>query len=102
MLGKDLAPYVPTTAVALLALRDRAGEPVVIEALQFLERHATSERSATALGLVSLALRAHGRDTTTVGTALLEQLPVAAALGNHAAAAIALYALSRDDGASAF
>ena len=28
MLGKELAPYVPTTAVALLALRDRGSEPV--------------------------------------------------------------------------
>ena len=38
MLGKELVPYVPTTAVALLALRDRGNEPVVTEGLAFLER----------------------------------------------------------------
>jgi hypothetical protein len=97
MLGKDLVPYVSTTAVALLALRDRASEPVVIEGLEFLERRATSERSAMALGLASRALRAHGRDTTAVRVALREQLPMTAALGNHAAAAIALYALNGND-----
>ena len=66
MLGKELVPYVPTTAVALLALRDRGSEPVVTEGLAFLERHSTSERSAMALGLASRALRAYGRDTTAV------------------------------------
>ena len=50
MLGKELRPYVPTTAVALLALQDRGSEPVVTEGLAFLERHATSERSAIGAG----------------------------------------------------
>ena len=102
MLGKELAPYVPTTAVALLALRDRGSEPVVARALAFLERHSTSERSAMALGLASRALRAHGRDTTTVRAALREQLPITLALGNHAAAGAALYALLNGDGTSIF
>ena len=102
MLGKELAPYVPTTAVALLALRDRASEPVVMQGLAFLERHSTSERSAMALGLASRALRAYGRDTTAVRAALREQLPITAALGNHAAAAAALYALMDRDDPSAF
>ena len=56
MLGKQLATDVPTTAVALLALRDRSSEPFVNEGLEFLERHATSERSAMALALASRAL----------------------------------------------
>ncbi len=98
MLGKELAPYVPTTALALLALRDRGSEPVVKQGLEFLERHATSERSAMALGLASRALRANGRDTTAVRAALREQLPITVALGNHAAAAAALCALMDNDG----
>jgi hypothetical protein len=102
MLGKDLMPYVPTTAVTLLALRDRSSEPVVTEGLTFLERHATSERSAMALALAARALRAHGRDTSAVRAALRNQLPITAALGNHAAAAAALYALTNDDEPSAF
>jgi hypothetical protein len=97
MLGKELAPYVPTTAVTLLAMRDRFSEPVVAQGLEFLEQHSTSERSAVALGLASRALSAYGRDTTAVQTALREQLPITVALGNHAAAAAALYALMNDE-----
>jgi hypothetical protein len=102
MLEKDLAAYVPTTAVALLALRDRAREPVAAEALSFLKRHATSERSAMALGLASRALGAYGYDTTAVRAALREQLPITVALGNYAAAAAALYALTNSDDPAAF
>jgi hypothetical protein len=93
MLGKELMPYVPTTAVTLLALRDRGTEPFAIEALAFLERHATFERSATALSLASRALRAYGCNTEAVLAALRRQLPITLALGNHAAIAAALYAL---------
>jgi hypothetical protein len=102
MLGKDLRPYVPTTAVTLLALRDRGDEPVVAEALEFLERHSTFERSAMAMGLASRALRAYGRDTTAIHAALREQLPITIALGNQAAIAAALYALMNDDDPSTF
>ena len=102
MLGKELAAYVPTTAVALLALRDRGSEPIATEALAFLERHSTFERSATALALASRALRAYGRDTTAVHAALREQLPITVALGNHAATAAALYALMNANDAAAF
>jgi hypothetical protein len=97
MLGKELAAYVPTTAVALLAMRDRSSEPFVIEGLDFLERHATSERSAMALALASRALDVHGRDTAVVRAALQEQVPMTVTLGNHAAIAAALYGLMNDD-----
>ena len=97
MLGKELVPYVPTTAVALLAMRDRGSEPIVSQGLSFLDRHATFERSAMALGLASRALAAYGRDTEPVRSALSEQLSITVALGNHAAMAAALYALSSND-----
>jgi hypothetical protein len=102
MLGKELAPYVPTTAVTLLALRDRDRGQDVTDGLAFLERHSTFERSAMALGLASRALRAYGRDTTAVRAALREQLPITVALGNQAAVAAALYALANGDDSSAF
>jgi len=102
MLGKELVPYVPTTALALLALRDRGSEPLVKQGLEFLEGHSTSERSAMALGLATRALRAYGHDTTAVRAALLEQLPITVALGNQAAAAAALYALTNSDVHSTF
>jgi hypothetical protein len=101
MLGKELAPYVPTTAIALLAMRD-SEEPMIAQGLQFLERNATTERSAMALGLTSRALRAHGRDTMALQAALQEQLPITVALGNHAAVAAALYALTNRNDSSAF
>jgi hypothetical protein len=102
MLGKELAPYVPTTAVALLALRDRDRGQHVTDALAFLERHSTFERSAMALGLASRALRGYGRDTTAVRAALREQLPITVALGNQAAVAAALYALMNGDDPATF
>lgn len=102
MLGSDLAPYVPTTAIALLALRDRSSEPAVVAGLDFLERHSTSERASIALALAARALRAYGRGTEAVIAALREQLPITLALGNHAAAAAALYALRNVDAAAAF
>ena len=50
MLGQELEPYVPTTAVALLAMQDRRTHPVVDRSLNYLEKHATSERSGHRVG----------------------------------------------------
>jgi len=55
-----------------------------------------------ALALASRALRAHGRDTTGVCDALRHLLPITASLGNHAAAAAALYALRHADTPATF
>ena len=62
--GKDLLPYVPTTALALLALHDRRNEPVVVRGLEQLERDVLSERSAVALSLAIICLRVYGRQTS--------------------------------------
>jgi hypothetical protein len=62
--GQDLVPYVPTTALALLALRDRPNEPVVIRGLEQLQRDVLSERSAVALSLAIICLRVYGRPTS--------------------------------------
>ncbi|MEZ5319348.1 MAG: hypothetical protein R2752_18250 [Vicinamibacterales bacterium] len=61
VLGQDLRAYVPTTALALLALQDRASEPAVGLSLSWLDRHALAERSAMALALAALALAVHRR-----------------------------------------
>jgi hypothetical protein len=102
VLGKDLRPYVPTTAIALLALQHRRDHPVVERSLDYLEEHATSERSGTALALALLALRTYGRRDDAVRSALIEQLPVTMALQNHAAVALAAYALSSEQTYAAF
>jgi len=94
MLGQDLRPYVPTTAVALLALLDRRSESVVKRSTDYLERAATSEPSGVALSLALVALRALGRSIDATRAALLEQIPTTLALKNHLAVALTLCALT--------
>jgi hypothetical protein len=100
-LGQELKPYVPTTAIALLAMQDRA-HPAVERSLNYLEQHATSELSGTGLGLALLALRAYGRQDDRVRAALIDQLPITMELRNHAAIALAFYALGPEQAHAAF
>jgi hypothetical protein len=97
MLGQELKPFVPTTALALLSLQDRQSLAEVARSVAFLEREATSERSGAALSLALMALRAYGRPTDVVQTALLAQLPITMNLGKIASAAMSVYALSEGD-----
>ena len=97
MLGQDLKPFVPTTALTLLSLRDRHSLPDVARSVAFLEREATSERSGTALALALMALRAYGRSTDAVRDTLVSLLPTTLNLGKIASAAMSLYALSEAD-----
>ena len=97
MLGQELRPFVPTTALALLSLQDRTSLPEVARSVAFLEREATSERSGTALALALMALRAYGRSTAAVRDTLVAQLPTTLGLGKIASAAMSLYALSEAD-----
>ena len=96
VLGQQLKPFVPTTAIALLALQDRTSLPEVRRSLQYLEEHATEERSGSALALASMALQIYGRDDSAVVTALHDQAPTTIALGSHVAAAMTLCAMDRD------
>lgn len=68
--GQNLPAYIPTTAIALLALQDRADEPFVRHSLAFLEEHAGEHPSARALALATLALKRHGRAVASVEEAL--------------------------------
>jgi hypothetical protein len=94
VLGKNLEPYLPTTALALLALRDRAAEPAVAKSLTFLESHRVSERSALALALTRICLAVFGRGAEDVGSALAEEWERSAFLGNLHVTSLALYALA--------
>jgi hypothetical protein len=96
MLGKELPPYVPTTALSLLALQDHPSHKAVLSSQAYLEKDALSERSSLALSLALVALRVLGRPTDSVASALVEQLPTTMALGNLHAMALALYALGTD------
>jgi hypothetical protein len=91
--GQQLKAFVPTTAVALLAMQDRASYPAVERSREYLERQATAERSGVALALALLALTAFSGHTEPVRQALREQLPITLALGNQMSAALTLCAL---------
>ena len=70
--------------------------------MDYLEKQATSERSGTALALALMALRVYGRRVDAVRSALIEQLPITMALHNHAAIALAAYALNPERTYAAF
>jgi hypothetical protein len=101
MLGQVLKPFVPTTAIALLALQDRKSMPEVVRSVDFLERESIHERSGTALSLALMALRAFDRPVSAVRDALVAQVPTTLAFGKHTAAAMSLYALDGESGHAA-
>jgi hypothetical protein len=95
-LGQQLQPYVPTTAIGLMAMQDRTQDDVVRRGLAFLERDATAERSGSALALALLGLSVHARPTGAVRASLEQQTATTLALGNHSAIAMTLVALQAD------
>ena len=100
VMGQQLKAFVPTTAVALLAMQDRSSHPAIERSVKYLEGHATLERSGVALGLARLALSALHISGESVRDALRDQVPTILALGSQLSASLALYALKgTDDGA---
>ncbi|MFN8059267.1 MAG: hypothetical protein U0Q12_08875 [Vicinamibacterales bacterium] len=100
--GRSLPPYVPTTALALLALQDRPALPAVETGLERLRRLALTEGSTLALGLTALCLSVFDWDVTPLLDQLETMLERRRVPENVASLAIAAYALSvTDHGASA-
>jgi hypothetical protein len=91
--GQKLWPYVPTTAVALLAMRDHRNHSVVTRSLAQLKKDVVSERSVVAVALTIICFREY-----RVATDALEQVvaePSAQAdPGNLLGVAMMLYALT--------
>ncbi len=102
VLGRALPPYVPTTALALLALRTRADQPVVRRALRALSERRLDERGALALSLARIALTAYGENAAGLDEALAGAWQREAFLGNLMGAALALSALAGGDRDHAF
>ena len=94
VLGQQLYAYVPTTALALLALADRPAHPARASGLAWLVREQVSERSALALGLASLALSRYGEPVDEVHAALEAQWHETRFLGAVHATALAACALA--------
>jgi len=73
MFGKELYPYVPTTAIALMALQKAqatAARAAVAKSLSFLERGGMGESSSVALSLAAIALALFDRAADNVVTEL--------------------------------
>jgi hypothetical protein len=97
VLGRSLAPYVPTTALGLLALGPRPGDATVDRALRLLEARRLSEPSGHALSLARLALSRHGASTAGIDDALDAAWRGDAFLGNLMTMALVLAALSGEE-----
>ena len=91
--GQKLWPYVPTTAVALLALQDLRNHAVVIRSLGQLQKDVASERSVVAVALSIVCLRAYGVATDALEQTAIE-LSAHADPGNLLGVAMMLYALT--------
>ena len=68
--GEPLAPHADDTAAALLALSNRAADPIVGNGIEYLERVAPSLTAPWSLAWASLALAAHHRPITSLQTTL--------------------------------
>jgi hypothetical protein len=103
VMGQGLYPFVPTTALGLIALQDLPSDPIVIRSAALLKRHRLAERSAMALSLTLIAFAIHGEDTLELRDALLAQWDRTEFLGNFHLTALALYGLTgQHDGFAPF
>jgi hypothetical protein len=96
VIGQDLRPYVPTTALALIALQDRANTAAVERSLAWLRAARLKEASATALSLAAIGLRLYGQPVDDVERHLTDDIDRAMRVGNLHALAMMLYALTAD------
>lgn len=94
VLGQSLDPFVPTTAIVLLALQDRRDFPAVAAGLSWLQAHATSEPSVMALALARLCLAEFGIAADAIDVALRAALGRPDARAQIHASAVALCALT--------
>jgi hypothetical protein len=94
--GQDLRAYVPTTAIALLALRDRRDHNGVKESLDWLRANATAEPSMMALSLATMCLQVFGEDVDEPRAKLQHLISTADHRNNPHLVAMALCALSSE------
>jgi len=99
VLTQDLRPYVPTTALALLALQDRRDHPVVRRSLDWLVAHATAEHASMALSLAAQCLQVFGLPADAPRALLVEQQARTGFLGNVHLMSMALLTLGAVNGA---
>jgi hypothetical protein len=94
VMAQDLRPYVPTTALVLLAMQDKADHPIVRRSLDWLAAHADTEPATMACATAAICLYMFGRPTDDVGRLLANQYARTRALDNVHLTALAAYALT--------
>lgn len=97
VLGTELNAYVPTTALALLALQDRRDHSSVQRSLEYLTRHRLAQPSGMALSLTSICLRVYGVAAPDVEERLAALGDRHAFFNNLHITAMALYSLTGQD-----
>lgn len=102
VLGQDLRPYVPTTALGLLAMQDRRDDEAVARSLALLRDQWHTEISAPSLALSALALNLYGVSVEQPIARLTSHAAEALTFGNLQGLAMALFALSSTDHGHAF
>jgi hypothetical protein len=94
MLGAELPPYIPTTALALLAMHDQAADPVVQKGLTYLRDRRLTEQGGLALALTRICLGAYGETGADLDAAILSAWTHTGFVGSVHVTALALYALT--------
>jgi hypothetical protein len=102
VMAQDLRPYVPTTALGLLAMQDRRQEDAVVKGLASLETIWRDEISAPALALSLVCFDVYGRATDQLVARLIEHVAGTLTFGNHHGIAQAMFALSSSGQPHAF
>jgi hypothetical protein len=102
VLDKALRPHLPTTAEALIAMQDRADDPVVARAARWLHDRQLSEPSAMTLSLAALACRLHDIDTAAIEGRLAVEIDSPRSARGHVALAVAACALRGGAGVAPF
>ena len=102
VMGQDLRPYVPTTALGLLAMQDQRAHEAVVRSLATLEIIWREEISAPALALSVICLETYSRPLGQSLALLTNHASEALTFGNLQGVAQALLALSSPDHAHAF
>jgi hypothetical protein len=99
--GTPLAPHPDDTAIALLALRDRAMYPVVQGSVAYLERVAPTLTAPWSLAWAILALAAHSRPIASLSSSLAA-LPDLSSIEDTSTLALVCLALDYTRALSAF
>ena len=91
--GQELYPYVPTTAIALLAMQDRGDQVAIVNSIRYLQKNATTEPTSIALALSDICFVVYRLPTEPIRKALDAAVEISRSRTNVLGLAMSLYAL---------